>query len=92
MESFDRAHRYDETCTQQQIYDETASGIIENVMEGYNGTIFAYGQTGSGKTHTMAGPQKGSEADQGFFSFNNTSPVLLQNHTKEPTLVELVVL
>lgn len=29
--------------------------IIENVLEGYNGTIFAYGQTGTGKTHTMEG-------------------------------------
>jgi DNA replication protein DnaC len=29
--------------------------IIENVLEGYNGTIFAYGQTGTGKTHTMTG-------------------------------------
>lgn len=29
--------------------------IIDNVFEGYNGTIFAYGQTGTGKTHTMEG-------------------------------------
>nr|XP_031300734.1 kinesin-1 heavy chain isoform X2 [Camelus dromedarius] len=28
---------------------------IEDVLEGYNGTIFAYGQTSSGKTHTMEG-------------------------------------
>ena len=34
---------------------ETAYPIIENVLEGYNGTIFAYGQTGCGKTFTMAG-------------------------------------
>ena len=31
------------------------TNIIENVLEGYNGTIFAYGQTGTGKTHTMTG-------------------------------------
>ncbi len=28
---------------------------MDNVLEGYNGTIFAYGQTGCGKTHTMMG-------------------------------------
>ena len=28
---------------------------MQNVLEGYNGTIFAYGQTGTGKTFTMEG-------------------------------------
>ncbi len=28
---------------------------MDNVLDGYNGTIFAYGQTGCGKTHTMMG-------------------------------------
>ncbi len=28
---------------------------IEDILEGYNGTIFTYGATGSGKTHTMYG-------------------------------------
>ena len=32
-----------------------AKEIIEDVLTGFNGTIFAYGQTGSGKTHTMYG-------------------------------------
>jgi type II secretory ATPase GspE/PulE/Tfp pilus assembly ATPase PilB-like protein len=31
---------------------------VEDVIEGYNGTIFAYGQTGSGKTYTMMGNTK----------------------------------
>ncbi|CAI2386785.1 unnamed protein product [Moneuplotes crassus] len=46
---------YDENTLQKDIFDETAFPIIENILEGYNGTIFAYGQTGTGKTHTMAG-------------------------------------
>ena len=29
--------------------------IPQDVLSGYNGTIFAYGQTSSGKTHTMEG-------------------------------------
>ena len=29
--------------------------MIEDIMYGYNGTVFAYGQTGGGKTFTMYG-------------------------------------
>lgn len=32
---------------QQTIYEESAFPLVENVVEGYNGTIFAYGQTGT---------------------------------------------
>lgn len=38
------------------MYDECAFGLVESVLQGYNGTMFAYGQTGCGKTHTMMGP------------------------------------
>lgn len=51
--TFDLA--YGDEATQDRIYKETSSPIINNVLEGYNGTIFAYGQTGTGKTHTMTG-------------------------------------
>lgn len=37
------------------IYGDVARGIVEGVVEGYNGTVFAYGQTSSGKTHTLTG-------------------------------------
>lgn len=37
------------------VYNVTASSIVEGVVRGLNATIFAYGATGSGKTHTMAG-------------------------------------
>ena len=46
---------YSEDTKQEDIFAESAFPIIENILEGYNGTIFAYGQTGTGKTHTMAG-------------------------------------
>lgn len=41
--------------TQADVYNEVARPIVENVLQGYNGTIFAYGQTGTGKTFTMEG-------------------------------------
>ncbi|CAK5085793.1 unnamed protein product [Meloidogyne enterolobii] len=39
--------------TQENVYKGAAHHIVQDVLNGYNGTIFAYGQTSSGKTHTM---------------------------------------
>ena len=41
--------------TQEEVFAIAAKPIIEDVLQGFNGTIFAYGQTASGKTHTMTG-------------------------------------
>jgi DNA replication protein DnaC len=41
--------------TQEDVYEEAAFSLVENVIAGYNGTIFAYGQTASGKTYTIMG-------------------------------------
>jgi kinesin family protein 5 len=42
--------------TQQcEFYKESAAHIVQDVLNGYNGTILAYGQTGSGKTYSMMG-------------------------------------
>jgi len=46
---------YDWNSEQQEIFAETAFPVCENVIQGYNGTIFAYGQTGTGKTFTITG-------------------------------------
>jgi hypothetical protein len=40
---------------QASIYNDIARTTINDVLTGYNGTIFTYGQSGSGKTHTMYG-------------------------------------
>ena len=52
--TFDGA--YDEHTQQRNFYEESCFGLVENVLEGFNGTIFAYGQTGCGKSWTMQGP------------------------------------
>ena len=44
-----------ENTTQEEVYQYSARPSIDDVLEGYNSTIFAYGQTGAGKTHTMVG-------------------------------------
>lgn len=41
--------------TQEQVFDVVAKPVIDDVINGINGTIFAYGQTGSGKTFTITG-------------------------------------
>ncbi|KAE8038952.1 hypothetical protein FH972_011412 [Carpinus fangiana] len=43
------------TSQQKELYDQAVSPIVNEVLEGYNCTIFAYGQTGTGKTYTMEG-------------------------------------
>ncbi|KAL4280006.1 hypothetical protein GQ457_03G044210 [Hibiscus cannabinus] len=40
---------------QKELFELTVSPILNEVLEGYNCTIFAYGQTGTGKTYTMEG-------------------------------------
>jgi hypothetical protein len=42
--------------TQQEVYDESVSELVQNTMNGFNTCVLCYGQTGSGKTHTMFGP------------------------------------
>ncbi|CAE8717633.1 unnamed protein product, partial [Polarella glacialis] len=51
--------------TGEEVFNVVAKPVIEDVLQGINGTIFAYGQTGSGKTFTITG---GSEryADRGI--------------------------
>ncbi|EFO16338.2 KIF17 protein, partial [Loa loa] len=51
--TFDGVYYMDATA--EQIYNEIVYPLVENVIQGYNGTIFAYGQTGSGKTYSMQG-------------------------------------
>ncbi|KAG0359296.1 kinesin motor protein cin8 [Gamsiella multidivaricata] len=50
--SFDRVFMYSD---QECIYNEVVTPILDEVLTGYNCTIFAYGQTGTGKTFTMEG-------------------------------------
>ena len=54
---------YDWNCKQEDIFTDCAHPIVNNILEGYNGTIFAYGQTGTGKTHTMTGVEGDKELE-----------------------------
>ena len=52
---------FDMNSKQESIYETIAFSLMENALDGYNGTIFAYGQTGAGKTFTMVGDYKDPE-------------------------------
>lgn len=49
--------------TQEKLFKQAIVPIVEEVMDGFNCTIFAYGQTGTGKTYTMEGGPR--ESDDG---------------------------
>lgn len=51
--AFDRI--LDQNASQGEVYESTTRSLLDNVLEGYNATVFAYGATGCGKTHTITG-------------------------------------
>ena len=55
-----------EQSTEADVYDLTASNLVDHVLQGYNGTFFVYGQTGTGKTHTMGLLKKISTKAEGI--------------------------
>lgn len=52
---FDCDHIFDETATQQDLFDCCVRPLVEDALVGINSTILAYGQTSSGKTYTIEG-------------------------------------
>ncbi|XP_045585381.2 kinesin-like protein KIF11 [Procambarus clarkii] len=51
--TFDRV--FGPESKQVDVYKSVAKNCVEEVLSGFNCTIFAYGQTGTGKTFTMEG-------------------------------------
>ncbi|XLR10658.1 hypothetical protein S83_038596, partial [Arachis hypogaea] len=55
----DRVFTFDKVfgpkAQQRSIYDQAIAPIVNEVLDGFNCTVFAYGQTGTGKTYTMEG-------------------------------------
>ncbi|KAJ9521899.1 hypothetical protein QJQ45_024772 [Haematococcus lacustris] len=65
--SMSRTFRFDKVfgcdSTQEKLFKQAITPIVNEVMDGFNCTIFAYGQTGTGKTYTMEGGPR--ESDDG---------------------------
>ncbi|KAK3991343.1 kinesin heavy chain [Cladorrhinum sp. PSN332] len=61
--TFDRV--FDMSCKQADIFDFSIKPTVDDILNGYNGTVFAYGQTGAGKSYTMMGTNIDDENGKG---------------------------
>lgn len=63
-------HAFDDTASNELVYQFTAQPLVESIFRKGMATCFAYGQTGSGKTHTMGGAFSGRDQDcsKGIYS------------------------
>ncbi|THW94753.1 kinesin-domain-containing protein [Aureobasidium pullulans] len=61
--TFDRV--FDMACRQSDVFDFSIRPTVDDILNGYNGTVFAYGQTGAGKSYTMMGSDIGSPDHKG---------------------------
>jgi len=62
--TFDRV--FGSNTAQSTVFNEAIKPIVDDVINGWNGTVFAYGQTGSGKTFTMMGADIDNEELKGL--------------------------
>lgn len=46
---------FDTNSRQEDVFDFSIRNTVDDILNGYNGTVFAYGQTGAGKSYTMMG-------------------------------------
>ncbi|KAG9313403.1 P-loop containing nucleoside triphosphate hydrolase protein [Chiua virens] len=77
---------YDQSSTQEQIFEQDVRPLIDVVYSGVTVTIFAYGVTSSGKTHTM----QGTKAQPGVIP-RVVEAMFLQKAALQRSSVELAV-
>lgn len=51
---------------QHEVFDYSIRPTVDDILNGYNGTVFAYGQTGAGKSYTMMGTGIEDETGKGI--------------------------
>ncbi|GAB5364343.1 hypothetical protein AAMO2058_000961500 [Amorphochlora amoebiformis] len=52
---FNFDHVFPPGASQEEVFTVIGKGVVRQILNGYNSTVFAYGQTGSGKSFTMMG-------------------------------------
>jgi kinesin family member 5 len=50
---------------QKDVFDFSIKPTVDDILNGYNGTVFAYGQTGAGKSYTMMGTDIDNDEGRG---------------------------
>ncbi|KAJ5027946.1 P-loop containing nucleoside triphosphate hydrolase protein [Bipolaris maydis] len=61
--TFDRV--FDMKSRQEDVFNYSIRPTVDDILNGYNGTVFAYGQTGAGKSYTMMGSDMDDEVGKG---------------------------
>ncbi|KAK2749392.1 hypothetical protein FQN57_006324 [Myotisia sp. PD_48] len=62
--TFDRI--FEMSSRQIDVFDYSIRSTVDDIMNGYNGTVFAYGQTGAGKSYTMMGSDIDDDEGKGI--------------------------
>ena len=57
---------FDTNSRQTDVFDFSIRSTVDDILNGYNGTVFAYGQTGAGKSYTMMGSDIDDEDGKGI--------------------------
>lgn len=76
---------FDDTFSQQKVFEAACLPIVRDVLEGNNASLFVYGQTGTGKTYTMGTLEAIKREDQGLIplSLNHMLNHLQQRRKEE---------
>ncbi|PWN51431.1 kinesin heavy chain [Violaceomyces palustris] len=74
---------------QKDVFEFGIKETVDDVLNGYNGTIFAYGQTGSGKTFTMMGSDIDDETLKGIIP--RITEQIFENIMASPPHLEYLV-
>ncbi|KAI9672302.1 MAG: Kinesin heavy chain [Alyxoria varia] len=62
--TYDRV--FDTESRQTDVFDFSIRHTVDDLLNGYNGTVFAYGQTGAGKSYTMMGADIDDDISRGI--------------------------
>ena len=57
---------FDTESRQKDVFDFSIRSTVDDILNGYNGTVFAYGQTGAGKSYTMMGADIDDDDSRGI--------------------------
>ncbi len=86
--TFDRV--FDFYSTQMDIFEGVkVAESVQDVLGGYNATIFAYGQTASGKTHTMEGADVFDPIKRGIVP--RSAEALFRACSEAPSQIEFAI-
>ncbi|KAI9911913.1 hypothetical protein PsorP6_009619 [Peronosclerospora sorghi] len=80
---------FHEQDTQKTVFESVALPVVQDIMDGYNATIFAYGQTSSGKTYTMEGASIDHPELQGIIP--RTATAIFTNVMNADENIEFIV-